>query len=127
MTQTYVTKNQIDHITTVTTKQGHSRQSRRLVVQEETILGVSVVGTTPTFYRIPITTVLANHVSQGAFPQAQTMVLAHAPLDHLPGPHEPGDKSMKPLINRHAFLRCYEAFRLLVNPLPVVNPPAQAV
>ncbi|KAH9063695.1 hypothetical protein EDB83DRAFT_2223858, partial [Lactarius deliciosus] len=99
-------------------------QMEQEIVQEEVYNTGPVVGTTPTFYRIPITTALVNHMNQGMFPQAPTIVLAHAPLDHLPGPHKPEDKSMKPLVNRHAFLQCYEAFRLLVNPL--VNPPAQA-
>ncbi|KAH9063688.1 hypothetical protein EDB83DRAFT_2601205 [Lactarius deliciosus] len=86
----------------------------------ETILGITVVDTAPTFYRIPVTIALANHVRDGTFPPVPTPVIAHTPLDHLP---VPPINSMKPLINRQALLCCYEAFRQMVDP-PIVDPPS---
>ncbi|KAH9174239.1 hypothetical protein EDB89DRAFT_2150894 [Lactarius sanguifluus] len=83
----------------------------------EMILGITVVSTAPTFYRIPVTIELADHVRDGTFPPAPTPVIAHTPLDHLP---VPPINSMKPLINRHTFLHCYEVFRQMVDP-PSVN------
>jgi len=45
----------------------------------ETILGITMVGTTPTFYQIRVTTELLDAVSYGQFPDEETRVRVYTP------------------------------------------------
>ncbi|KAH9025235.1 hypothetical protein EDB85DRAFT_2092967 [Lactarius pseudohatsudake] len=86
-------------------------------LEEHMFPAITLVGTTPAFYRIPVTSDLCRDVNDGVYPDI-TNVFAHAPLSHLPGdPIEHYNEGMKPLESRDAILHCYEAFREFVVPL----------
>ncbi|PCH35992.1 hypothetical protein WOLCODRAFT_134036 [Wolfiporia cocos MD-104 SS10] len=72
-----------------------------------------LVGTMPTFYKIPVTANLMRDVRHGTYPSEPTIVFAHVP--DLPRPHRRYSDGMKPLDNRQAILRCYEAFKCIVG------------
>lgn len=63
---------------------------------------IVLTGTAPTFYKIPVVANLVRDVMP-------TVVCAHVPT--LPRPHRRQSEGMKPLDNRQANLRCYEAFK----------------
>ncbi|KAF4618186.1 hypothetical protein D9613_011670 [Agrocybe pediades] len=81
-------------------------------VQHSLMPGIVMIGTAPIFYKIPVTENLANAVTYGIFPQAPTIVHFHVPT--IPRPHRRLSEGMKPLDNRHAILRCYEAFKRFI-------------
>ena len=72
---------------------------------------LTMVGTTPVFYKITITAALSKAVQTGTYPEAETRVLRYIPA--LPRRNSEG---MRPLPNRLEILRCLEAFkRFLAN------------
>jgi hypothetical protein len=75
--------------------------------------GISLVGSSPTFYKIPVTKELAQAVALGSFPAVPTIVYAHLPA--VPHPARRLSEGMKPLDNRKHILGCYEAFWHFVN------------
>jgi len=77
------------------------------------MLGITMRGTMPTFYKISVTTELVVSVGGGAYPNTPTTVYAHVPS--LPRPHRRWSEGMKPLDNREIILSCYEAFKTFVN------------
>ncbi|KAH9916789.1 uncharacterized protein B0H18DRAFT_1096662 [Fomitopsis serialis] len=77
------------------------------------MVGIALFGTTPTFYKIPVTAGLVCDVHYGAYPSKPTIVSVHVP--ELPSPAGRYNEGMKPLDNRQAVLRCYEAFRGIVG------------
>ena len=70
--------------------------------------GITLVGSSPTFYKIPVT----KEFAQGQFPAAPIVVYAHLPAVPRPARLSEG---MKPLENRWHILACCEAFRQFVN------------
>jgi hypothetical protein len=70
--------------------------------------GIVLAGTTPTFYKIPVTNNLVRHVRHGIYPSEPTVVSAQVP-------DLPDNGGMKPLENRQALLRYYEAFKRTVG------------
>jgi len=82
-------------------------------LEAQVVPGIVLVGTTPTFYKIPVTADLARHVAYGTYPPETTTVSAHVP--ELPRPQRRSSEGMKPLDNRQAILRCYEAFKGVVG------------
>ena len=75
--------------------------------------GIVLIGTTPTFYKIPVTTGLVRHVAEGTYPPEKTIVFAHIP--EVPRPNRRWSEGMKPLDNRAVILSCYEAFKRIVG------------
>jgi len=71
---------------------------------------ITVVGTTPTFYRIPITEDLAQHVAHGTYPTDPIRVTFC-----LPPVPRPASEGVKPLDNRRVILSCYEAFEMVIG------------
>ncbi|KAI9462863.1 hypothetical protein BJY52DRAFT_1255659 [Lactarius psammicola] len=67
---------------------------------------LTMVGTTPVFYKITITAALSKAVQTGTYPETETRVLRHIPA--LPRRNSEG---MCPLPNRLEILRCLEAFK----------------
>ena len=66
--------------------------------------GMTLVGSSPTFYKIPVTKELAQAVAQGQFPATPTVVYVHLPA--MPRPARRLSEGMKPLDNRrHTILR----------------------
>ncbi len=70
--------------------------------------GITMTGTMPTFYKIPVTCDLVRAVGLGIYPPQETVVYAHFPL--VPTK----DQGMKPLDNRGIILSSYEAFKQFV-------------
>jgi hypothetical protein len=66
-------------------------------------------GTSPIFYKIPVTQDLIDYVKMGIEPITETKVLKHVPL--FPDGFE---KGMVPLGNRLLALKCYHAFKAFV-------------
>ena len=83
------------------------------VIDAKVMLGVTLVGSSPTFYKISVTKELAQAVALGHFPATPTVVYAHLPA--VPRPARRLSEGMKPLDNRRHILACYEAFRQFVN------------
>ncbi|KAK0466984.1 uncharacterized protein EV420DRAFT_1260734, partial [Desarmillaria tabescens] len=78
----------------------------------ETIPGITLKGSSPIFYKIPITTELAESVALGLYPAAPTIVYAHLPK--LPRPARRLSEGMRPL-DIAIILSCYEAFKIFIN------------
>jgi hypothetical protein len=77
------------------------------------IAGITMVGTSPTFYKIPVTEALSKAVQTGQFPTTPIVVAMHVP--DLDRPARRLSEGMKPLDNRRNILRCFEAFKPFVN------------
>jgi hypothetical protein len=67
---------------------------------------LTMVGTSPIFYKITVTAALSKAVQTGSFPEIETRVLRYIPA--LPRRNSEG---MRPLPNRLEILRCLEAFK----------------
>lgn len=67
--------------------------------------GITMVGTTPTFYKIPVTTVLLQR-------SPIRVTFCHPPV---PRPARRESEGMKPLDNRLQIRSCYEAFKTVVG------------
>ena len=74
------------------------------------IPGITLKGTTPTFYKIEVSMELATAVREGVCPELPTIVYAHVP--DVPGPLSEG---MRPLGNRRVILSCFEAFKKFIK------------
>jgi len=74
------------------------------------IAGITLKGTMPTFYKIPISMELATAVRQGVSPESPTTVYVHVP--DIPGSLSEG---MRPLGNRSVILSCFEAFKKFIK------------
>ncbi|KAF8548141.1 hypothetical protein OG21DRAFT_1516623 [Imleria badia] len=82
-------------------------------LEEEIMPGITMVGTTPTFYKIPVTKTLLQHVAHGTYPPNLTHIaLCQSPV---PRPARRYTEGMKPLDNRRQILSCYEAFKPIVG------------
>lgn len=57
------------------------------------IPGITMKGTAPTFYKIPVTTTLVNAVATGMYPAQETVVYAHIP--DIPRPWHVAGLGMK--------------------------------
>ncbi|KIK66411.1 hypothetical protein GYMLUDRAFT_55680 [Collybiopsis luxurians FD-317 M1] len=77
---------------------------------EQIIPGITMVATTPTFFKIPVTAELVVHVGQGTYP-LQTTLVTYC----LPPLARRYSEGMKPLDNRQTILSCYEAFKTIVG------------
>ncbi|KAF9793419.1 hypothetical protein BJ322DRAFT_1034560 [Thelephora terrestris] len=80
----------------------------------ETIIpGIVMVGTSPVFFKIPVTETLWTHIRHGSYPPEETRVIYCYP----PVPHPPcsWSEGMMPLENRREILECFEAFKALVG------------
>jgi hypothetical protein len=67
---------------------------------------LTIVGTSPIFYKITVTAALSKAVQTGSFPEIETRVLRYIPA--LPRGNSEG---MRPLPNRLEILRCLKAFK----------------
>ena len=69
-----------------------------------------MLGTTPTFYKIPVAKELVYNDRHGTYPPQSTHVSVCYPP--VPRPNRRRSEGMKPLDNRREILRCYEAFSM---------------
>lgn len=80
-------------------------------IQAKTFPGITMIGSTPTFYKINITQDLVEAVETAQYPLNPTIVhKLLLPVDDLARLNQ---KGMKPLNNRAVILRCFEAFKQL--------------
>lgn len=77
------------------------------------IPGIILKGSSPTFYKVPVTAELSQAVVLGQYPDKPTIVYAHLPV--IPRPARRLSEGMKPLDNRASILACYEAFKRFLN------------
>jgi len=73
------------------------------------IAGITMLGTAPTFFKIPVTQDLVSAVEQGEYPASQTIVTMHQP--EIPRPSYRVMEGMEPLDNREVIFSCFEAFK----------------
>ena len=78
-------------------------------LQSKVLPCITMKGTMPTFYKIPVTAELVRAVQLGVYPEEETVVYAHLPP--VPRPARRYSEGMKPLDNRQVVLSCYEAFK----------------
>ena len=71
---------------------------------------LTMIGTSPIFYKITVTAALSKAVQTGTFPEFETRVLRYIPS--LPRRNREG---MRPLPNRLEILRCLEAFKRFIG------------
>ncbi|KAF8335811.1 uncharacterized protein EI90DRAFT_3047201, partial [Cantharellus anzutake] len=93
----------------------NARRTRILgqdAIDAKVIPGITLVGSSPIFYKIRVTTELAQAVELGRFPATPTVVYAHLPVVSRPARRL--SEGMKPLDNRGHILACYEAFKQFV-------------
>ncbi|KAF8332395.1 uncharacterized protein EI90DRAFT_3055506 [Cantharellus anzutake] len=82
-------------------------------LDEKIMPGITMMGTAPTFYKIPVTNDLQQHVAQGTYPPNPTCVMFCQPP--VPRPARRYSEGMKPLDNRCQILSCYEAFKTIIG------------
>jgi len=82
--------------------------------------GIVMIGTSPTFFKIPVTRDLMQAVQRGQYPSSPTVVFMHRPV--LPRPLRRLSEGMRPLDNRRAIIACFEAFKQFVNWLVNFSP-----
>ena len=74
---------------------------------------IVIVGTSPVFFKIPVTKTLSTHICYGTYPEEETVVTyCYLPVSNTTSQRSEG---MKPLDNRRDVLRCYEAFKAIVG------------
>jgi hypothetical protein len=79
-------------------------------VELEIIHGITMIGTYPVFYQIPVSIDFITAVWNCERPEQETVVNSYAP-DFPVHLHEGNLQGMKPIANRIILLSCYEAFR----------------
>lgn len=77
------------------------------------IPGIVMAGTSPAFFKIPVTQTLSTHIRHGTYPSEETRVTYCYPS--LPHPGHRRYEGMKPLDNRREILKCFEAFKVIVG------------
>jgi len=70
-----------------------------------------MAGTSPSFFKIPVTETLSSHIYAGTYPPCETCVS----YCYNPVPARRRYEGMKPLDNRLEILKCYEAFKVFVG------------
>ena len=78
-------------------------------LESKVMAGLVMKGTMPTFYKVPVTSVLVDCIQLGQYPATETIVYAHIPKVNRPACQY--SEGMKPLDNRAHILSCYEAFK----------------
>ncbi|KAH9916662.1 uncharacterized protein B0H18DRAFT_1037978 [Fomitopsis serialis] len=81
----------------------------RDTIASKLIPGITMKGTMPVFYKIPVTSDLVRAVQLGEYPAQETVVYAHLPP--VPRPARRYSEGMAPLDNRKIVISCYGAFR----------------
>lgn len=78
--------------------------------------GITMVGTSPIFYRIPVSTQLLDALVTASFPEDETVVLKFIPP--VPNVERYFSDGMRALENRRIVLQCFEAFKTSIVYLP---------
>ncbi|KAH9483370.1 hypothetical protein JR316_0005476 [Psilocybe cubensis] len=96
----------------------HNNRVRNLLGFKEPLefkemAGIVMIGSAPTFFKIPVSRDLLDAVQRGSFPATPTVVAMHRPV--IKRPLRRLAEGMRPLDNRKAILGCFEAFKKFVN------------
>ena len=78
----------------------------------KTFAGITMVGTAPTFYKIPVTEELLTCLATSQYPPHPTIVQKFFPP--VPNLVKLSNDGMRPLVNRRIIFQCFEAFRQFV-------------
>ncbi|KAK0450584.1 uncharacterized protein EV420DRAFT_1630611 [Desarmillaria tabescens] len=93
-----------------------NNRHRRLVglpaMEAKVFTAITLMGTTPTFYKFPITADLLQSIMTAQFPSQQTVV--HKLIPPVPDIAKFLANGMRPLENRRIILQCFEAFKQFV-------------
>jgi hypothetical protein len=89
------------------------RRQDQQPLEEAVIPGVVMVGACPTFYKVRVTSELADAVMGGRYPKHQTEVLV-CPLEKDGSPLEPGLTMLDPSC-REVSLKYFEAFKQFIG------------
>ena len=77
------------------------------------MLGIPMVGTSPTFFKVLVTQALSTHIRLGVYPPEETRVTYRYPP--VPRPARRCSEGMKPLDHWCEILKYYEAFKVIVG------------
>ncbi len=88
------------------------KRAKSPLFRSTTFPGITMIGTTPTFYKIPVTTNLISAIANSRRPSKVTTVERFIPT--VPSPENLDSHGMKPLENRRIILQCFEAFKQFV-------------
>jgi hypothetical protein len=94
----------------------NNQMRRRLAldpVDVNVMAGITMTGSSPTFFKVPVTTELLEAVQTGKSPATPTVVAVHYP--ELPRPTQRLTEGMRPLDNRRSILACFEGFKQFLN------------
>ncbi|KAL0952234.1 hypothetical protein HGRIS_006524 [Hohenbuehelia grisea] len=80
---------------------------------QEAIPGITMVGSTPIFYRTVVTESLLDSLVTLTYPSEETIVLKYIPP--VPEPHNYLTQGMGPVGNRAVVFRCFEAFKRTID------------
>ncbi|KAG6843737.1 hypothetical protein H0H87_001079, partial [Tephrocybe sp. NHM501043] len=88
------------------------RIERQPQLEYKYIPAITIVGSAPIFYRIPVTVTLLNALMTATYPAEETVVLRYIP--QVLNPRTYRDLGMRPLDNRRIVLQCFEGFKALL-------------
>lgn len=81
-------------------------------LQSKTFAGITMVGTAPTFYKIPVTEELLTALATSQYPAQPTIVQKFFPP--VPILARLSNHGMRPLVNRRIIFQCFEALKQFV-------------
>ena len=81
-------------------------------LKSKTFAGIIMVGTAPTFYKIPVTEEILMSLATSQYPLQATTVEKFIPP--VPFPERLANDGMKPLVNRRIIFQCLQAFKQFV-------------
>ena len=88
----------------------HTRQQSGLPPLDGKVMpGVTMIGTSPSFFKVRVSTELVSAIELGQYPATPTIVEMHVPV--IPRPACRLSEGMRPLDNRSVILACFEAFK----------------
>jgi hypothetical protein len=88
-------------------------------VTSAVIPGMTVLGSAPTFFKIPVSRALVKAVMTGQYPESTTVV--ERLLPPVQDVVNYTARGMKPLENRRIVFQCFQAFKSFVRP-PTLGP-----
>ena len=88
------------------------RQIGQQIIPAKVFAGITLSGTVPIFYKIPVTDALLYSITTAQFPPQPTVVQRLVPpVQNIAKLFVDG---MWPLENRHIILQCFEAFKQFI-------------
>jgi hypothetical protein len=84
-------------------------------VDVNVMAGISMTGTSPVFFKVPVTLGLIEAVRTRRYPVTVTPTDVAVHYPELPRPSRRLTEGMRPLDNRRSILACYEGFKQFVN------------